>query len=113
MHFRMKKYFYLSTLLFLVACGTTKLAAPAQADADRGTAKFADVTLAQLTEGKAVYDLNCGACHKAPKPKSQSEAGWRHIVPEMCVKAKRKTGNSISPEQEESLLRFLIVMGAK
>ena len=109
----MKKYFYLSTLLFLVACGTTKLAAPAQADADRGTAKFADVTLAQLTEGKAVYDLNCGACHKAPKPKSQSEAGWRHIVPEMCVKAKRKTGNSISPEQEESLLRFLIVMGAK
>ncbi len=109
----MKKYFYLSTLLFLVACGTTKLAAPAQADADRGTAKFADITLAQLTEGKAVYDLNCGACHKAPKPKSQSEAGWRHIVPEMCVKAKRKTGNSISPEQEESLLRFLIVMGAK
>jgi cytochrome c5 len=109
----MKKYFYLSTLLFLVACGTTKLAAPAQADADRGTTKFADITLAQLTEGKAVYDLNCGACHKAPKPKSQSEAGWRHIVPEMCVKAKRKTGNSISPEQEESLLRFLIVMGAK
>ncbi|MBK9450920.1 MAG: hypothetical protein IPN95_16220 [Bacteroidetes bacterium] len=109
----MKKYFFISTLLFAVACGTTKIAAPIQADADRGTAKFADVTLAQLTEGKAVYDLNCGACHKAPKPKSRSEEAWKHIVPEMCVKAKRKTGNTITAEQENNLLRFLVVMGMK
>jgi cytochrome c5 len=109
----MKKYLFLSSLLFLVACGTTKLAAPAQADADRGTAKFAGLTLAQLTEGKSVYDMNCGACHKAPKPKSQTEAAWRQIVPEMCVKSKRKTGNAITAEQEENLLRYLIVMGAK
>jgi cytochrome c5 len=109
----MRRYFLLSSLIFVVACGATKVMAPVQADADRGAAKFPDLSLAQLTEGKAVYDQNCGACHKAPKPRSQSEGAWRQIVPKMVAKSNRKMGNTIDATKEESLLRFLIVMGSK
>jgi cytochrome c5 len=107
----MKKYLFLSSLIFLVACGTTKIVQPLQTDADRGAAKFPDLTLAQLTEGKAVHEQYCTGCHKLPSPRSQKEGAWKHIVPNMVTKANRKFGNGIDAAKEQSLLRYLIVMG--
>lgn len=103
----------LGSLLFLAACAGRKLAAPVQADADRGAATFQGLTLDQLLNGKQVLEANCGACHNMPKPKHESAEAWKGIVPNMVVKANRKLGNTIDPAKEEALLRYLIVMGAQ
>lgn len=106
----MKKYFFLCSLVFVVACGTTKMITPSQTDVDRGKDNFAGLTLLQLTDGQQVYLQNCNKCHPYKKPGSESAMEWKRIVPEMTAKVNHKLGDVIDADKEESLLRYLSVM---
>ena len=100
----------LSLLAILSAC-SAKLMVPTQADADRGTAKFPGVTLAQLTDGKKLYEDNCGTCHALINPKSESEKEWREMVPLMSAKVNKKAGSEVlDAKKQELILQYVLVM---
>jgi cytochrome c5 len=106
----MKKHFYILSLVFVAACSAAKMIPPVQADADRGKSTFADLTLAQLTEGQQVYMTSCNKCHPYKKPGSRTAEDWKEVIPEMTVKANHKLGNVIDAAHEEALLRYVTVM---
>lgn len=110
----MKKVFVLATLVFAIACGTSKVATetavPAgmtQADADRAAVKFPGTTLADLEKGKTTYEANCGKCHKLHAPSSRNEEAWRKVVPPMAKKSK------LDATSEDLVLRYVVTMSAK
>jgi len=95
--------FYLSLALVFTACGTVLLI-PDQTDVVRVSDKFPGYTLADLSEGKTLYEENCKKCHGLKDPKKFSEEQWNKIVPPMAKKAK------IDAQQEESIRKYVITM---
>jgi len=95
---------------FLIGCAASKTIVPTQADADRGQSKFPDLTVADLTEGKVLYEEKCTACHGKYRPNSHSSDAWHKIVPEMTGKANKNTVK-IEPKQEKLILQYLVTMG--
>jgi hypothetical protein len=108
----MKRYFILSTLVFFLACGTTKIVQPMDADVQRGADNFPTLSLAQLNQGLQVYQTNCSKCHPYKKPASRTAMEWKQIVPRMVDKANSKHGAGIDAAGEEALLRYVSVMSS-
>lgn len=106
----MKKAIYLSIGVLAVGCAITKNTGPTQSDVDRVASKFPNYSLAELNEGKQLYENNCGLCHALHKPTSLDEQGWRKIVPPMVSKTNKKTGNTLDAKAEEKILRYVITM---
>ena len=79
---------------------------PTEADVNHANTKFPEsgITLAQLQQGKAIYEGNCGKCHKLFQPKNESEAEWRKVVPPMARKAK------LDAESEKLVLQYVVTM---
>jgi len=105
-----RKYLVVLASVILAGCFAAKKSIPSQADADRGAAKFPGYTLAELNEGKTLYENNCGTCHSLKKPSSESEAEWRRIVPAM-VKKVNKNKVVLDAHSEELILRYVVTMG--
>jgi len=99
----MKKILLVYCILLFWACGSTVLA-PTQSDADRGASKFPGITLAELQEGKTIFEGNCGKCHEIPKPAAKNEDQWRKIVPAMAKKAK------IDSRAEQLVFQYVVTM---
>lgn len=111
MNLKLKGISLLFMLVLVVgfsACKTSLLT-PTQQDADRMSAQFPGYTLANLTEGKALFEVHCSKCHGLKKPQSRTEAQWKHVVPEMTKMANKKSV-VISTENEEAILKYLITM---
>jgi cytochrome c5 len=110
----MKRVFIVSLVVFLSAC-SAKLLVPTQTDADRGTEKYPNVTLAQLTDGKKIYEEQCANCHGYKNITKGSDDDWANVVPKMVKKANKKAGQEvITTEGQELLLKYVMVMrGAK
>lgn len=106
------KYFVvlIVSLAILAGCASSQKLAPTQADVDRVSSKFPGYTLEALTQGKTLYEQNCGTCHKLYKPRTKSEASWQQIVPSMVKKAVKK-GAKIDAAGEELILKYLITQG--
>lgn len=105
-------YVSLSLTLFVLACTkaattTSSAAAITEADAQRASAKWPNTTVAELTEGKALYEQHCGNCHALKDPKSESEEEWYHEVPPMAKKAK------IDAATEQKILKYVVTMCTK
>lgn len=103
---------------FLVACGTAKSGSeakvegmPSKSDVARVQDKFPGYTLDELVEGKKLYENNCALCHGLKKLNSQTEEGWRKVVPPMVKKANNKNGNALDEAAQEKILRYVITMG--
>ena len=58
----------------------------------------------KLTLGHTLYMNKCGTCHNLKDPHSQSEEGWRKIVPPMAKKAK------LTADQEILILHYVLTM---
>jgi hypothetical protein len=99
----MKKILYLYAILLFSACSVTLLS-PVQSDVDRGAAKFPGLSLADLQQGKSLYEANCGKCHGLKKPESRDEAAWREIMPPMAKKAK------INDKEQQLILQYVVTM---
>lgn len=106
----MKQILIFTVLSILVAC-SAKLLNPTQADADRMQSQYPGYSLAELSEGKMLYEQHCGNCHKLHNPKSHNEAQWQEIVPEMAKKV-NKNGPVLDATGEEKILRYVITMGS-
>jgi len=109
----MKKtlYAFVGLLMVLAACSTVKLVQPTQADADRGVQKYSNLTLADLNQGKTIYEQECALCHGLKNPASKNEDQWKKIVPNMVEKVNKKKGKvAIDQKSEEILLQYLITM---
>lgn len=107
-----RKYIVVIASVAMAGCFAAKKSLPTQADADRGAAKFPGYTLAELNEGKALYESNCGTCHALKKPSSESEAEWRRIVPIMVGKV-NKNKQVLNDHSQDLILRYVITMSKR
>lgn len=108
----MKKSFYLFLMIAFTAC-SIKLIPPSQSDVDRVSAKYPGYTLAELNDGKALFEQTCSRCHRLKNPASRNEDKWREIVPKMIAKlTKKQRKEVIDNKQQESILRYLITMSS-
>ena len=105
-----KVIFPLIIASIMIGCAASKIAIPTQADADRAKSKFPDITVADLSEGKILYEEKCTTCHGLYKPTSHSAEAWHSIVPEMTRKANKNT-TKIDSRQEKLILQYLVAMG--
>jgi len=104
-----KKIFLSAAVIFLAAC-SAKLVTPMQEDADRVKPKYPDITLTELTEGKALFEQYCGTCHGYKKPRSRSEEEWKNIVPKMVRKVNKKQPDAIDSAEQKKILKYVITM---
>jgi cytochrome c5 len=109
----MKKFIIIISSVALAGCfASKKVVTPTDADVARGAAKFSGYTLADLTEGKKLYEANCGSCHALKKPTAENEATWRREVPVM-VKKVNKNSMVLDAHAEEMILRYVVTMSGK
>lgn len=102
----MKKIFVIA-MVVAAACGGSRMAMPNENNVAWAAQKYPGTTLADLKEGRSLYETNCGKCHVLKAPNSRTEEQWNNIVPIMARKAK------ITGVREENLiLRYVVTMGA-
>jgi len=108
----MKKIIVLSLAIYIVGCSAKKnIVAPTQSDVDRVQSKYAGYTLAELNEGKVLFEKHCGNCHGLKRLDSQTEEGWQKTVPRMVKKANKKEGIEIGARGEDLILKYVVTMG--
>ena len=86
-------------ILILLYCCTPKLLPPTEADATRTKS-----SLSSLQQAHTLYINKCGACHALKLPTSETEEGWKKIVPDMAKKAK------LSAAEEDLILHYVLAM---
>jgi cytochrome c5 len=112
----MKKSVFFFSMILLTACTAAKLMTPAQSDVDRVATKYPGYTLADLNQGKSLFEQTCSQCHKLKDPLSKKEDQWKEIVPQMINKLDKKQGKQvIDDKQQQLILQYLVTMstGAK
>ncbi len=82
------KYFTLLLLLIAVACSVQKLPTPGEQQVKQAARRFPEVTLAEISKGKMLFEQNCNRCHKYHKPDEHTEMEWMNIIPVMSSRAK-------------------------
>lgn len=106
----MKKASIILATAVLSACGSVKLLSPTQADVDRMSDTYPDYTLAELTEGKALYQQKCDRCHGLKDPAAYSTAQWKEITPKMVEMANERE-QIISTQEATLIQQYLVTMG--
>ena len=74
----MKKLILFSSFFALLSC-SSQLYIPTQA--------VTDVSLEDLTKGRAVYANNCGSCHELYLPKKYEAKKWDLVLDDMQKRA--------------------------
>ena len=108
----MKGTLFFLALLSLTACSVT-LVTPTQADVDRVSSKYPGYTLAELNDGKTLFQHTCNRCHKLKNPASRNETKWNKLVPKMINKLNSKEGKKVVDEnQQELILKYIVTMNS-
>jgi cytochrome c5 len=102
----MKRSIVFVSLLFLTAC-SAKLVSPTQTDADRVAQRMPGTTLADLQEGKALYQTKCSQCHALKKPSSKTESEWQQIIPIMAKRAEKAHKDLIDGHAQVQIMKYL------
>lgn len=102
----MKKSIAILSLLILTAC-SVKLVAPTQTDADRVAQRMPGTTLADLQEGKSLFETKCTQCHGIKKPSSKTESEWQQIIPIMAKRAEKDHAQLITGHDQEQIMKYL------
>lgn len=101
---------YLLPLALLAGCMAAKNTLPVQADAERMQSVYPGISVAEITQGKTIYEQKCSTCHPLKKPGSRNPEQWKQIVPEMAAKANKKSPGKITAADEEVILKYLHTM---
>lgn len=89
----------LIAFLFMAAFGcTTQLYMPSEANVNKVEA----ATLAELQQGRDLFQNKCGKCHKLPKPGKHAKDEWQKILAKMAPKAK------LSAEQSDLVYKYVV-----
>ncbi|NVK26703.1 MAG: hypothetical protein HWE14_01600 [Flavobacteriia bacterium] len=109
----MKKTVSVLALFALAACGSAKLVAPTQAHVDRASEIYPGYTLAQMNEGKGLYEQKCDKCHGLKDPTAFSPDRFMEVTPKMVEMANERQ-QVISSEEAELIEKYLVTaaMGA-
>jgi cytochrome c5 len=89
----------------LTACGSSAIPEPTAADVSRGSAHFADLTLSELHQGRALYVSRCGSCHVLKRPLELAPEQWQAEVTEM----RSKNGVKLSDAEARAIVRYLAI----
>ncbi len=100
----MKKTFVILLLIGFAACSSYKPVAPTQSDADRGAQKYPGLSLADLNQGKAIFEAKCEKCHSLKRPFMVSNADVEKIMPKMAMKA------NLDHKSADLVLQYLLTM---
>jgi cytochrome c5 len=100
----MKKGLVILSVAFLVACASTSPMVPTQKDADRAAKEIPGITLADLNEGKAIFEESCRKCHSLKKPFNKTDEEIKDAMPRMAKRAK------IDERQSELVYHYLVTM---
>jgi len=100
----MKKSLILVSIILLVACASYKPMAPSQSDADRAAKTNPGITLAELEQGKAIFETHCHKCHSLKRPFNHSGDEIEAVLPKMAKRAK------LDSQQEKLVLNYLLTM---
>lgn len=106
-----KIFFFLAFVLLCFACTATKVLVPTETDVARINSQFPDVSLAELSNGKVLYEQNCNRCHSYKRLAGWSETEWKEIMPEMTQKTNEKARKTIIDEKgEQQILMYILAM---
>jgi len=94
----------LSVCFLLIACASYKPIAPSQTDATRAAQQFPGTTLADLEQGKSIFEQSCNKCHSLKKPFTKDAETIKQVLPKMAKRAK------IDSKQEDLVLKYLLTM---
>jgi hypothetical protein len=97
--------FVVPCLAGLWACGGSAIPQPTAADASRGSAHFPDLTLSELSHGRALYVNRCGSCHVLKRPAELLPEQWQVEVSEM----RAKNGVKLSDAEAQAIVRYLTI----
>jgi mono/diheme cytochrome c family protein len=87
------------------ACGGSAVPQPTVADVSRGSQHFPDLTLSELSQGRALYVSRCGSCHALKPPRELGAEQWQAEVGEM----RAKNGVKLSDPEAQAIVRYLSV----
>jgi len=98
--------------IMITSC-SVKLAAPEQSDVDRVTSKYPGYSLAELNDGKILFQQTCDRCHHLKNPRSRDEDKWNKIVPVMIKRLNKKEGKEvIDGDKQAEILKYLVTMSS-
>lgn len=105
----MKKTFF-SAIIFLAACQTTKnmTVSKALTPLEKAQVVYPSTTIAELSDGKAMYAKQCTVCHGFEAPSKYSISKWDHILPEMVEKANKYKNAKLTDEDFILLRKYVI-----
>ena len=87
------------------ACGASAVPEPTAADAQRGSSHFPDLTLSELSHGRALYVSRCGSCHALKRPSELRPERWQAEVDDM----RANNGVKLSDADARAIVRYLTV----
>ena len=100
----MKQILIMLSIAFLVSCASTSPMVPTQKDAERAAKEIPGITLADLNEGKAIFEQSCRKCHTLKKPFNKTDEEIKDAMPRMAKRAK------IDEKQSELVYHYLVTM---
>lgn len=103
----MKYFVVLLSAFALIGCYSPKKVVPAKPLVDSVTVAPLTPEMAKFTEGKILYQQNCGSCHKLFTPAEITEEQWQFNVPVMTRKV-NKNEVRINPAQQELILNYVL-----
>ncbi len=108
----MYKLIFSISLLFTVACTNSKEVVVQKTPSTPQTVANPPapdvISVAQLEEGRGLYEKNCAMCHELFVPNRFGEAKWRHEVSDMVPMANSEKNAGISKDQEALILAYLL-----
>ena len=94
--------FFLSSILLAGAIGCAAGLPPVtELQAERASERWPGTSVAQLEQGRALYQGRCGNCHQLFSPGHFPEQRWRVEIAEMRERA------HLSAEQENLIFQYL------
>lgn len=88
----------IALLVFASIACTTQLYTPSKENVN----KVEPATLAELQQGRDLFENKCGKCHKIPKPGSHPKEEWGKIMDKMAPKAK------LNSEQSSLVFKYVV-----
>ena len=88
------------------ACATA-VVVPTASDVAVAARVYPDVTLHELSDGRALFVSRCAGCHQLPSPETRRPEEWPVVVDKMAPDAK------ISDSDRALIERYLVAASAR
>jgi mono/diheme cytochrome c family protein len=100
---------------FFCACAAA-LMEPLQEDAGWAAERWPGTTYADLLRGRTLYAVRCSSCHNLRRAEEYRADEWPAAIEKMekgLAKKKRRKPLGYTPEERETILRYLMAMSAR